>query len=242
MPGIREKKAMASRMTLLKTVGKILNEYSYSKLSINLVSETSGVDKTFIYRHYKDFDNLLKAYVEKQDFWHRNLEQFTSKPIENHRDFLKSILKSQFTEIYKNEEFQQFLVWELGDKEGFTTKVAIEREIIYGKIFEQCRDVFRRYHINMNMIYAILSASIYYLILHKDKSNFCEFDFTTEQDTAEFIKTLYWIIDTLFDKLETENKLEQVAIKAHQKGITADDIVEITGLSKNKVNSLIHDF
>ena len=238
----REKKTLSLKLALFKGIGTVLKNHGHSKLSINLVAETSGVDKTFIYRHFTDFNGLLKAYVEQYDFWIRGLEDMTSREIDNHREFMKELLTKQFTEVYKNGELQQFLVWELGDKEGFTTKVAIEREIMAEKIFEQCKNVFDRYRIDLNMIYATLSAGIYYLILHKDKSTFCDFDFTTEHDTSEFLKTLHWIIDVLFDKLDVDCKLERAVIRAHKKGISIDDIVEIMELPKNKVNRLVHSY
>ncbi|MCW3806068.1 TetR/AcrR family transcriptional regulator [Plebeiibacterium marinum] len=242
MPSIREKKAIASRLKLIKTIGLVLKERGYSKLSINLISEESGVDKAFIYRHYTDFDGLLKAYINQQDYWLKNLSKLEGHQIEDHREFMKGLLINQFNDIYNNEELQQFLIWELGDKEGFTTSVAIQREILAEGLYSQARDVFNRYNINANMIYAFFIAGIYYLILHKEKSTFGEFDFTEKQDVEEFIKTLNWLIDLVFDKLETDNKMDDVAIKAHQKGMEVDDIVEITGLSKNRVNTLIHKY
>ncbi len=242
MPSIREKKSIASKLNLIKTIGRVLKERGYSKLSINLISEESGVDKAFIYRHYKDFDGLLKAYISQQDYWLKSLSQLAEFKIENHREFMKGLIINQFKDLYNNEELQQFLVWELGDKEGFTTSVAIEREILAEPLYAQARDVFSRYNINTNMLYAILVSAVYYLILHKDKSTFGEFDFTEKQDVDEFLKTLNWLIDVVFDKLENDDKMESVAIKAHEKGMSVDDIVEITGLSKNKVNTLIHKF
>ncbi|MCT4646346.1 MAG: TetR family transcriptional regulator [Carboxylicivirga sp.] len=242
MPSIREKKSIASKLNLIKTIGKVLKDKGYSKLSINLISEESGVDKAFIYRHYKDFDGLLKAYISQQDYWLKSLSKLSDYKIEDHRQFMKGLVMNQFKDIYNNEELQQFLIWELGDKEGFTTSVAIEREVLAEDLYAQARDVFRRYNIDTNMLYAILISSVYYLILHKDKSTFCEFDFTEKRDVDEFLKTLNWVIDVLFDKLDNEDKMEGVAIKAHAKGMSVDDIAEITGLSKNKVNTLIHRF
>lgn len=238
----REKKAIASKMALMKTIGNVLKEKSFSKLSINVISEESGVDKAFIYRHFTDFEGLLKAYIEKRDHWLINLKEISKHPISDHRNFMKEVLSSQFKEIYANEEFQQFLVWELGDKVGFTSKVSIEREILAQPIFEQCKDVFASYRIDLNVIYAWLVAGIYYLILHKDVSTFCEYDFTQKQDVDEFLKTLNWVVDVLFDKLEADEKLDQIAIKAHAKGLSVDDVAEITGLSKNRINALVHSF
>jgi len=242
MANVRERKAIAAKMSLMKAIGKILREKGYSKLCINLVSEESGVDKAFIYRHYETFEGLLKSYIEKQDHWLMNLEEVTKVPIVNHRKFMKDLLTNQFLGVYENEEFQQFLVWELGDKSGFTAKVSVEREILAKPIFDQCRDVFKDYRIDLNVIYAWWSAGIYFLILHKEVSTFCEYDFTKRQDVEEFLKTLRWMVDVLFDKLESDHKLEQVAIKAYEKGLSIDDVVEITGLSCNKVKALTHSF
>lgn len=242
MVNVRERKAIAAKLALMKAIGKILKEKSYSKLSINLVSDEADVDKAFIYRHFDDFEGLLKAYIERQDHWLMNLEELTKQPISDHREFMKELLINQFLGIYGNEEFQQFLVWELGDKVGFTSKVSVEREILAKPIFEQCKEVFKDYRIDLNVIYAWLSAGIYFLILHKDVSTFCEYDFTKKQDVDEFLKTLNWLVDVLFDKLESDRKLEQVAIKAYEKGLSIDDVGEITGLSCNKVKALIHSF
>jgi AcrR family transcriptional regulator len=242
MANLRERKAIAAKMSLMKAIGKILREKSYSKLSINLVSEESGVDKAFIYRHYESFEGLLKSYIERQDHWLMNLEEVTKIPIEDHRQFMKDLLTNQFLGVYENEEFQQFLVWELGDKAGFTAKVSVQREILAKPIFEQCRTVFKDYRIDLNVIYAWWSAGIYFLILHKDVSTFCEYDFTKKQDIDEFLKTLRWMVDLLFDKLEADKKIEEMALKAHQKGLPIEDVAEITGLSNSKVRALVHAF
>ena len=242
MANVRERKAIAAKMSLMKAIGKILKEKSYSKLSINLVSEDSGVDKAFIYRHYESFEGLLKSYIEKQDHWLANLKEITEDPIKDHRQFMKDLLTNQFLGVYANEEFQQFLVWELGDKSGFTAQVSVQREILAKPIFEQCRPVFQNYRIDLNMIYAWFSAGIYFLILHKEVSTFCEYDFTKKQDVDEFLKTLHWMIDVLFDKLEADKKLEQVAIKAFKKGLSIEDVAEITELSTSKIRTLVHSF
>jgi hypothetical protein len=171
-----------------------------------------------------------------------NLEEVTKIPIEDHRQFMKDLLTNQFLGVYENEEFKQFLVWELGDKAGFTAKVSVQREILAKPIFEQCRTVFKDYRIDLNVIYAWWSAGIYFLILHKDVSTFCEYDFTKKQDIDEFLKTLRWMVDLLFDKLEADKKIEEMALKAHQKGLPIEDVAEITGLSNSKVRALVHAF
>lgn len=239
MASIREKKSMQSKMALLKAIGKILKEYSYSMLSINLVSEMSGVDKAFIYRNYKDFEGLLKAYIDKQGFWLTTYKDKANDPIPDHRQYMKDVLIGFFNDLHKNEEFQQFLVWELGERGGFTSKVSVEREILAQPIFEKCKPIFEKYRIDLNVIYAWFIAGVYFLVLHKDVSTFCEYDFTLKQDIDELMKTINWMVDVLFDKLELENQMEQTVIRAYNKGITIDDIAEITNVPTNRVKALV---
>jgi len=41
----------------------------FLKLGISIVADEAKVDKTVIYRNFGDFDKVLEAYIEKQDFW-----------------------------------------------------------------------------------------------------------------------------------------------------------------------------
>lgn len=240
MPTAREIKEVAYRRALVKAVGKILKDQGFAKLGINQVAEEAKVDKTYIYRKYKDFNGLLQAYVEKQDFWLRTLEGIEDLEIEDHRSFMKQILKEQFEGIYKDEEFQQYLIWELGENDGFTTKIAIERELMAEKLLKQTAKAIEATGVNLNIIYALFIAGIYYMILRKGVSTFCGIEIMQEQEVTEFIRTLDWLIDIIFDKQEEASKMEQAAIRAHNKGLSIEDIAEITELSPQKIKELIN--
>ncbi|MFV0269651.1 MAG: TetR/AcrR family transcriptional regulator [Draconibacterium sp.] len=226
------------RRALLKAVGKILKRQGHAGLGINVVAEEAGVDKTFIYRRYGSFEGLLKAYVEKQDFWFDILKKTQGVKIEDHRAFMKQMLTDQFHAIYKNPEFQQFLVWELGDKDNFTTGIAIEREELANDLIQQVEIALKPQGINLNIIYAVLIAGIYYLTIHKGKSTFCGIDITQKEDVQEFEQTLEWLIDVIFNTQECLSEKEQTALRAFQKGLSVDDIAYITQLSPEKILEL----
>lgn len=235
----RRRNALATRLALIDAVGDTLKKLGYAKLKINTVAQESGMDKTAIYRNFRDFDELLEAYIESQDFWLLKLKEIGKHPIENHREFMKQILKEQFDSINSNEEFQQLLIWELGDKEGFMEAFPLKREIMAQGLFKQIGIVLEDIDVNLNAVYAILIAGINYLILHQDKSTYCNLDITKKDDKDELLKTIFWIVDLIFDKKEAISEVEQIAIKAHKKGIVIDDIAEITGLSKEKIENLV---
>ncbi len=237
-PVSRRTRDIAYRRALLKAVGKILKQQSYAGLGINAVAEEAGIDKTFIYRRYASFDGLLRAYVEKQDFWFDTLKKMEGLKIEDHRAFMKEILMQQFHAIYKNSEFQQFLVWELGDKDEFTTGIAVEREEMAGPLLAQTQTALESQGININIIYAVLIAGIYYLVIHKGKSTFCGIDIKKKEDIHEFERTMEWLIDTIFNTQESLSEKEQIAIRAYERGLSLADIADITQLPPQKIIEL----
>ena len=54
---------------LSRAITKIIVSQGFSKLTINNVSEAASVTKRVIYENYQSFDNLLKIYFVKNDFW-----------------------------------------------------------------------------------------------------------------------------------------------------------------------------
>jgi AcrR family transcriptional regulator len=234
----RRRNTIAVKMDLIDAVGSVLKKHGYAKLGINLVAEEARVDKNVIYRNFEEFDKLLEAYVEKQDFWFMALKEHGSEKIEDRRTFMKYILADQFKAVYSSKEFQQLLLWELGDRDDFTTNIAIKREILAEGIFKQYRPLLEDYGLNFNFIVAILISSIYYLVLHREKSTFCETDLTKKNEREEFIKTIEWLTDLIFDKIETKNETELIAVNALKEGVEIEAVARITGLSVDKIKTL----
>ncbi|MFV0593798.1 MAG: TetR/AcrR family transcriptional regulator [Draconibacterium sp.] len=234
----RRRNAIAVKIDLIDAVGEVLKKYGFAKLGINLVAQEAQVDKNVIYRNYGEFDKLLEAYIEKQDFWFMSMKEYGKEEIGNKRAFMKYLLADLFKVIYSNKEFQQLLIWELGDKDDFTTDIAIKREVLAEGIFDQYRSLLDEYGIKFNSIAAILISSIYYLVLHREKSTFCETDLTKKSERDDFVKTIEWLTDLLFDKIEAISETERIAINALREGIKPEVVAKISGLSSHKINIL----
>jgi len=235
----RRRNTIAVKIDLIDAVGTVLKNHGYSKLGINIVAQEAGVDKNVIYRNFKDFDTLLEEYVEKQDYWLRTMKELGKIGIENHREFMKQLLFEQFQSLYSNKELQQLLIWELGDKGNFTTSLAIKREIYSEGIIKQYQPLLDDFGVEFNSIAAIMIAGIYYLILHKDKSTFCETDINQKNERENFLNTVNWLIDLIFDKIDKVSQLEKVAINAYKEGIEIETIAKITTLSIEKIEKLV---
>lgn len=239
MGNIRKTKAITAQMALMEGVARVLAKHGFHKLGINLVAEEAGVDKNVIYRYFDGFDSLLHIYVEKQDYWLNAIKKHGETKIENHREFMKAMMVEQFDTQMKNTELRELLIWELGDKQGFASNIAIKRELLSEKLVEQYEKLLDGCGVGFNNFSALLISGIYYLALHKDKSTFCKIDLNKKEDQKNFKEFIEWIIDLVFDKIEHGNKIKQVAIKAYEKGNTIEDVAYITGLSVEQVSVLL---
>lgn len=234
----RRRNTVAVKLDLLDAVGAVLKKHGFAKLKINLVAQEAQVDKNVIYRNYENFGKLLEAYIEKQDFWFIAMKERGSERIEDRRDFMKNMLADQFKVTYSNKELQQLLLWELGDKDNYMSNMAVKREILAKGVFDQYRFLLDDFGVRFNFIVAILISSIYFLILHRDKSTFCETDLTKKDDREDFIKAIEWLTDLIFDKIETKNETERIAINAIKEGLDLETISKITGLSIIRLKGL----
>ncbi len=226
-------------MDLLEGVGKALTKYGHLHLGINNVSMESGVEKATIYRCYNDFNDLLKAYVEEQDFWLLKLREYQEQEIEDKRTFVKNVLFEQFETLYRNKELQKLLVWELGDEDDIVTSIALKREVMAQRLFKTGEGLLSEHGVNFNFLMAMFIAGIYYLVQHKDKSTFCGMNIKAKNDRLEFIGAIEWLVDLIFDKVENISEIERVAINAYKLGIEVEKNAGFTMLPVERIHELI---
>ncbi len=235
----KRRKAISVKMALIEGVGDVLVKHGFHKLGINIVSEEANVSKALIYKYYGSFDDLLRAYIEKQDYWINVLKEHGKNKVENQREFVKELMFRQIDFQLKNKEFSELLIWGLADKEDFASTVTIKRELMSEELLRQYSHLLASHGINFNHFIAVLVSSIYYLIMHKDKTTFCGLDLNKKKDQADFKMFISWLVDLVFDKIEEKEKINQIVRKAQQKGLSVEDIAEITGLSTEEVQKIL---
>ncbi len=144
--------------------------------------------------------------MKKQDYWLLRLKEYGDSEAENKRTFTKTILTEELEGLYKSKELQKLLIWELSDEDDIVTSLVLKREIMAEKLLDKGKYILKGYGINFNLIQAILIAGIYYLVLHKDKSTFCDMDLNKKTDQDELSRSIEWLVDLIYDKAEKAHK------------------------------------
>ncbi len=185
----RSKKNLISKQKFLKAVGTVLKKEGYQKLGVNRVAEVAGIDKSSLYYHFGSFDNLLEQYILANDYW---LNVF-KEPLKSDVDLMKAgedMIIHQVDAVLGSDELQAMLLWELSDKNGLSKYIASLREEMSSETLAKFNKYFNGTEIDFEMISAILIAGIYYLILHRNQSHFCNVDINNKTHVERLKKTI----------------------------------------------------
>jgi len=223
---------------IMKAVGNVLEKQGAGKLGVENVAAEAGMDKAMLYRHYKDFNDILKSYIENEDFWINFLKNdFGTLNEKNLVAFVSGMLGQQFNELLNNKKLQELIAWELVGESQLMKNVAQNREDMAMDIINGIKSVFPHKNISSNNVLAIITAGIYYLVLHKNISTFCELDLNDKEHQKQFTSDLFWLINRVFSPI---NESERIAINCIEKGMDNTLIAEITGLKISCIEELKH--
>ena len=129
---------------IMIAVGDVLAKYGVNKLGVEAVANEAGMDKAMLYRHYKDFNDILKHYVEHEDFWINllSVSEHTEVTKDNVVDVINNLIQKQFDVLLTNNKFQQLLIWELSEPNELMQNTAQKREDLAAKNISRNRKLF----------------------------------------------------------------------------------------------------
>ena len=186
---------------LMSAVCRVINEMGFSHLGINSVSEVAKVEKAYIYRNFDSFENLLERYFVRNDFWERFIIQ---KAYNEHSSDLKDMFIFYLEELYKtmdqSREFESLARWEIAEPTPYIIRHAKRREIETRDLLDMNTEYFKDSGLDIEALYALITAGIYYLVIHKDISPFFNVDFSTREGKKRLLTTIEQLADMIFEK------------------------------------------
>ncbi len=221
---------------IINAVGNVIEKQGISKLGVESVAAEAGMDKAMLYRHYKDFNDILKNYIEQEDFWVNILNKQTGVlATDDLIHHISQLIESQFAEILKNVKLQELIKWELVDKNHLMKDISQKRENLAKDLLAMVESSFPYKNISSNSLLAIITAGVYYLVIHKDISTFCGVDLNKNNHKKAFLSDLKWLIQRIFAPL---SEVEQIVLNCIDKGFDNELINEITNVDIEWINKL----
>lgn len=211
---------------IFSTLDELVPKCGFSNISLLKFVEKAGVDHNVIYRKYGTIENMFGEYIKKYDFWLNDIIDIKGINKVSNRVFLINLLQTFYLEFEKSEIMQKVIIWELENISEVTKRSVNLREAINMTLVAYFESVFKDSKIDISPINAFLVSGVYYMVLHKNISNFCGIDFNTESGEKRAMKAIEFIVNLIFDKLEEEKILYEKIV------MMLDDGIEPTKIKK----------
>ena len=196
----------STKQRLIDAVGKILVEQGFQGIGINAIAKEAGVDKVLIYRYFGNLDGLLHAFAAQKDYF-SNLQNLVGeqRDITSKAEVLelsKRIFIGQLRQILQNKELQEFLLWELLEKNQATDAIAEVRERQGVAVLEAMRKVVDFDKVDLPAFASIMIGGIYYLVLRSRSVDvYSGINLRTKEGWQRIEQAIVDLVDVLVERI-----------------------------------------
>lgn len=208
---------------VLTAVTSMIEEVGFANVTLTGIAQRAKIEATVFYRRYANLEELFDEYTHKYDYWFGGLAEMMPTDLSD-EDKFKWLLRSLTKALYKNRIMQQLLIWELSDDNAVTRRTANLRERVNESLIRLLESCFHNSGMDVNVICALMISGIYYLILHRNMSRFCDVDFSTKKGRERLENALEQVITVLFGELRKQNEKLEIAKKLRAEGVSEDII------------------
>ena len=191
---------------LIDAVGRIIKNKGYKGLGLNAIAKEAEVSKILIHRYFGSVDQLVEAYVLKNDYWiskagEVKIETSGKTDRESLKEVTIKLLRGHFQYFNTHEEMRSIILWEITERTMLLNSICLVREDIGNLLLEKAEPLFTDGKKNIKAITAILVSGIYYMILHakKNQSTICGIDVNSKIGEQEILDAIDQIVDWTFE-------------------------------------------
>lgn len=191
---------------LINTVGTVLEKRGYAGLTLANVGKASGLDRKNIYNYFGNFETLIKAYIDRKEFWKIESKNKIGAILESKGAIsepqVTDLFQEQFTTLLADPGLQKIIHWEMAENSELLRTVADDREIVGEQLLKVLEKDFTGNEAKMRSSLAMILGGIYYLSIHatSNGSTICGIDINTEEDLKIVRETLDDMVAFVFEK------------------------------------------
>lgn len=218
------------KIDMLEAVANLAAEMPLSQITLLDVCSRSGIRMEVLKKHYGTIEKILAIYAASVDYWLADLDHLRHPDDHPGRDEMSSMLSRLADTLYADPDMQRLLIWEVCDDNPTTRRLATGREELYRRTIESYKALFRPTGLHLDIIASLLTAGIYYLILRRHRSTFWGVDFAKRTERKRLLEAIDQFVGLLFNALQEQDRVREIARKLKEKGVNAEVIEECTGV------------
>lgn len=188
---------VAIEQAVMNAVHSLIEEVGFNKITLTGIAARAQIEPTVFYRRYSNLDELFEIYTHKYDYWLAGISELMPTDLSD-EESMKWILLNLIRALHKNRGMQQLLIWELSDDNPVTRRTATLREKINETLINELEKKFHATGVDLSVLAALIISGIYYLILHRNMSTFCNVDFSSKSGRDRLEKSVDQLVSLLF--------------------------------------------
>ncbi len=222
--------------SVFQATEKLVIEKGFKDVTFTEIMKLAGVEPQVMYRRFDTLEDLFDKFIRRYDYWFIDSVEFNldeKDPIAS----MKNVLTGLADSLYKNPIMQQILIWEISDDNKLTIRTAKNRETHSVPMLEFFRANLTK-NIDFDCFTSLLIGGIYYLIIHRTQSTFCEIDFNKPEGRKLLTDTIEQLIHTVYKAESINAEIEEVALSLLQQGVDEKVISISTKLPIQTINKI----
>jgi len=208
---------------VLQAVGSLIEEVGFANVTLTGVADRAKIEPAVFYRRYANLEELFSKYTQKYDYWLGSLAENLPKNVSEEESYLW-IMDNLITALLKNKGMQQLLIWELSDDNATTRRTSKLREIVNEPSIRMLEKTFSGSGLDINVISAMMISGIYYLVLHRNRSLFCDVDFNSKAGKDRLRLGVKQMSSMLFAQINRQKEMLQIAERLRSEGVSEEII------------------
>lgn len=215
----------------------VIEKVGFSNTTLSAIIQEANLEPNTFYRRFDDLDSLFDVFVEKYDYWLKDVVDIQADN-SDYAEFYRHSVVGLAEQLYANKSMQKILIWELEEDNKTTRRTAALREDQSKRLLKNLQNYFANTDLDFGTFSAILIGGIYYNILHKDRSTFCGVDFSSRKGKEQLTQTVDTIIRYFFSLGRPDPKILEIAKKMQEEQIDNNTISKVTGLAIEQIEVL----
>lgn len=218
------------KAAVLDAVSQLAREKALAQITLTEVGQRAGIRTDVLRNNFSSIEHILSIYASSVDYWVSDVFEECHPSARVDENELRRTLVNLAKTLYKNPDMQHVLLWELTEDNPNTRRMAASREQFYHQVIDAYHEAFRASGLQIDTMAALLTAGIYYLVLHRGRSTFWGIDFNKRSGQKRLLEAIDQLTELIFTALHERDRTIEIARALKAKGVAETLIAECTGL------------
>lgn len=202
---------------------RLIMKNGFSDTLVTDIMREAGIEPVVFYKRYKNLDEFYAEFVKRYDYWFSEVIK-NAMTGDDMMDDVYNMLSSLLTELCGESIMLELLRWEVAQGNDITKHTSKLRELHTLPLAGRYLSHYFGTDVDIVAWSSLLISGIYYLCLHKDRSEFCGIDINNPNHVERVKRTLREMVEQLRWLMERDTEKQRIAARLRKYGVSEEII------------------